>query len=60
MRRRGAATTLLYYLAKWAEKQGATQLYLQVEDSNTNANALYAKLGFETLYSYQHWYKPLA
>lgn len=57
MRRRGAATTLLYYLAKWADKQGATQLYLQVETQNTNANALYAKLGFETLYRYQHWYK---
>jgi ribosomal protein S18 acetylase RimI-like enzyme len=58
MRRRGAATTLLYYLAKWADKQGATQLYLQVETQNTSANALYAKLGFETHYSYQHWYKP--
>ena len=57
MRRRGAATTLLYYLAKWADKQGATQLYLQVETHNSNANALYAKLGFETLYRYQHWYK---
>lgn len=59
MRRRGAATTLLYYLAKWADKQGATQLYLQVETQNTSANALYAKLGFETLYSYQHWHKPI-
>lgn len=58
MRRRGAATTLLYYLAKWADKQGVKQFYLQVETHNTNANALYAKLGFETLYSYQHWHKP--
>ncbi len=58
MRRRGAATTLLHHLAKWADQQGAKQLYLQVETQNVSANALYAKLGFETLYSYQHWYKP--
>ena len=57
MRRRGAATTLLYYLTKWAHQHGATQLYLQVETHNTNAKALYAKLGFETHYNYQHWYK---
>ncbi len=57
MRRRGAATALLHHLATWAQRQGAEQLYLQVEADNTSANALYAKLGFTTLYQYEHLVK---
>ncbi len=54
-RRRGAGTALLRTLAIWAaQMQGATRVYLQVEVENQAAQALYARIGFETLYSYHY------
>ncbi|MEM6430214.1 MAG: GNAT family N-acetyltransferase [Deinococcota bacterium] len=57
MRRRGVATALLHHLARWAQRQGAKQMYLQVEADNASANALYTKLGFTTCYQYEHLVK---
>ncbi len=53
-RRQGAATMVLAGLARWARSQGAEQIYLQVMDRNAGAQALYAGLGFETLYRYYY------
>jgi ribosomal protein S18 acetylase RimI-like enzyme len=57
-RRRGAATAVLRWLAQWGEEQGATHAYLQVMEENTAALALYARLGFETLYHYHYRAAP--
>lgn len=53
-RRQGHATTVIHALAQWGATHGATQIYLQVMERNTIAQALYAKLGFETLYHYHY------
>jgi N-acetylglutamate synthase len=53
-RGRGGASTVLAALANWGKQQNGHTLYLQVAEENTNAQRVYEKLGFETLYSY--WY----
>jgi GNAT superfamily N-acetyltransferase len=53
-RRRGAASALLAALLQWARRWGASHTYLQVMDGNGPARALYAGLGFETLYHYHY------
>lgn len=53
-RRQGAATAILRALAEWSQQQQATQMYLQVMEDNTPALALYARIGFETLYHYHY------
>jgi ribosomal protein S18 acetylase RimI-like enzyme len=53
-RRRGLATVVMRSLAEWGKANGATQLYLQVMENNGPAQALYRKLGFETLYHYHY------
>ena len=53
-RRRGLATCVVRGLAEWAMLHGATQAYLQVMQENVAACALYARLGFSTLYSYHY------
>jgi ribosomal protein S18 acetylase RimI-like enzyme len=57
-RRRGAATALLGGLARWAAGNGASHLYLQVAPRNEPAQNLYARLGFEALYSYHYREAP--
>jgi N-acetylglutamate synthase len=57
-RRRGAATTVLQTLARWGRRHGASQAYLQVMEDNRPALALYAGLGFRTLYSYHYREQP--
>ena len=57
-RRRGAATAVLYALARWGERQGATGAYLQVMDDNAAARGLYARAGFTALYSYHYREAP--
>ncbi len=57
-RRKGFAMEILSALAHWARKQDATQLYLQVEDDNPAARALYAKAGFTDAYSYRFYRAP--
>ncbi|HZG83443.1 GNAT family N-acetyltransferase [Paenibacillus sp.] len=48
-RRQGVAAQLLRALAAWAEREGASRLWLQVVESNEPAIALYRKVGFDIL-----------
>jgi N-acetylglutamate synthase len=52
---KGCGSGVLSQLLSWGAQQGAGYAYLQVEDSNFHARALYTKFGFEDLYSY--WYR---
>ncbi|GIJ23163.1 GNAT family N-acetyltransferase [Micromonospora lutea] len=51
-RRQGHATRVVRALADWAADGGATDAFLQVEQSNIGAVALYRKLGFSTHHTY--------
>jgi GNAT superfamily N-acetyltransferase len=51
-RRRGLAQHMTRALAAWADGLGATDAFLQVEEHNADAVALYAKLGFTTHHHY--------
>jgi GNAT superfamily N-acetyltransferase len=51
-RRRGLAAHVMRALAQWAGQQGATRAYLQVEERNAPAVALYGRLGFTTHHTY--------
>lgn len=57
-RRRGYASEIIAALARRARKEGAKGLYLQVEDGNPGARALYAKAGFEFAYAYRYYRAP--
>jgi ribosomal protein S18 acetylase RimI-like enzyme len=57
-RRRGAATAVIHALAEWGQASGATRMYLQVMENNPAARALYAGIGFETLYTYYYRSAP--
>ncbi len=54
-RRRGHARRLVLALMAAAQAQGATRAFLQVEMRNETARALYASLGFQHVYTYDHW-----
>ena len=54
-RRRGLATAVIKALALWAASEGATMAYLQVEERNHDAVALYQRLGFTTHHRYHTW-----
>ena len=51
-RRRGLGQHVMHGLARWAAQRGATRAYLQVEERNTAAVALYGTLGFSTHHTY--------
>jgi ribosomal protein S18 acetylase RimI-like enzyme len=53
-RRRGLATAITTALIARAAEHGATGVYLQVEDVNAPARALYAGLGFTEHHSYHY------
>ena len=53
-RRQYAATAVLGALVGWASAHGAGSAYLQVEESNHPARALYRALGFVHAYSYHY------
>ncbi|MEW2472888.1 GNAT family N-acetyltransferase [Micromonospora gifhornensis] len=57
-RGQGHATALTRALGRWAEAAGATDAFLQVEQHNTAAVALYRKLGFTTHHTYRTRFTP--
>ena len=54
-RGRGLGSAVLRRLMAWARDNGATQIYLQVEDDNVPAQALHRQLAGERAYGY--WYR---
>ena len=57
-RRRGHGRKVLQAIAAWALRQGATRLYLQVDEANAAGRALYARAGFRDGYRYLHYAAP--
>jgi GNAT superfamily N-acetyltransferase len=58
MRGRGIATSIVAVLLTWARERGATQAYLQVNEDNAAALAVYRKFGFRTVYAYHYRARP--
>lgn len=54
-RRRGFARTIVAALLRWGWEQGARRSYLQVDEGNAPAIALYRGFGFAPVYRY--WYR---
>lgn len=57
-RRRGLATEVMAALARRALDEGASAAWLQVENENTAARALYAGMGFAPHHAYHHYREP--
>jgi GNAT superfamily N-acetyltransferase len=57
-RRKGVATAVLAAAVRWSLDCGAPQLYLQVEEDNLPARALYEGLGFTQSHSYHYRVRP--
>jgi ribosomal protein S18 acetylase RimI-like enzyme len=57
-RRRGAASAVIAALAAWGAARGAHAAYLQVEDHNAAARALYTRLGMQRSYGYRYRLAP--
>jgi ribosomal protein S18 acetylase RimI-like enzyme len=57
-RRQHAATAILAALVGWGSARGATRAYLQVEEENLPARALYRSSGFAPAYSYHYRAEP--
>ncbi|MEW5542604.1 GNAT family N-acetyltransferase [Streptomyces cyaneofuscatus] len=54
-RRRGLATSVMAALARQALKEGASAAWLQVEEDNEGARALYDGMGFAAHHRYHHF-----
>jgi GNAT superfamily N-acetyltransferase len=57
-RRRGLGRAVVADLIGWAVAAGATKAYLQVEEHNATAVAMYCGLGFATHHAYVTWTAP--
>ena len=57
-RGRGLAARILAALADTASEHKLERVFLQVEEGNTAARALYSRAGFETAWRYHYWRKP--
>ncbi|WP_437034102.1 GNAT family N-acetyltransferase [Streptomyces sp. enrichment culture] len=57
-RRRGLATAVMAALARRALEEGASAAWLQVEDDNAGARALYDRMGFAAHHAYHHHRAP--
>ncbi|MGW2614778.1 GNAT family N-acetyltransferase [Streptomyces sp. NPDC001500] len=57
-RREGLATAVMAALARQALAEGASAAWLQVEEDNTGARALYARMGFAAHHAYHHYREP--
>jgi GNAT superfamily N-acetyltransferase len=58
LRGQGIATGVLGTGARWAARHGATRLYLQVEQDNEAALALYTRAGFTRSHGYHYRIAP--
>ena len=56
-RGQGLASQILRGLAIVAAERGLERVFLQVEEDNTAALALYARAGFQTVWRYHYWRK---
>ncbi|MBC7918870.1 MAG: GNAT family N-acetyltransferase [Rhodoferax sp.] len=54
-RGQGLARSILVALAKEAQQRGIERFFLQVEEENAAATALYATAGFRTAWRYHYW-----
>ena len=54
LRGRGIAAGVLGAGARWAARQGASRMYLQVEEDNHAALAVYARAGFSPSHAYHY------
>ena len=54
----GLARRVFRGLCAFGRESGALRGYLQVEEDNASAVALYRSEGFETLYAYRYWQRP--
>lgn len=57
-RRHGIATTMMNQLTSWGTERGATSVYLQVMQENTQAAAMYRALGYTEHHAYQYASPP--
>ena len=57
-RGRGLAGRVLASIAAIALERGIERMFLQVEDDNAAALALYRRAGFETVWQYRYWRRP--
>jgi ribosomal protein S18 acetylase RimI-like enzyme len=57
-RRRGLGSAVMAALARQALAEGASAAWLQVEEDNEAARALYAAMGFAAHHAYHHYREP--
>ena len=56
-RKQGIASAIVREFAQTVHSQGIKQWFLQVEQGNSQAQSVYAKLGFSTAWVYEYWRK---